>query len=306
MIWLAVPALMVIQEVKPPAPPISTASKSGVTVELWSVQKFSTKQALIKTSISGTEKARYSTVVVALQGETANGEWINLKQIELDASKAGGEWAESINPEAFLRWTGGTRLEIVSLEQSPLQVRLDATAKEAQATPKGKQAAGAKNTRYAFKDFQLGMFYRDFTREKEYRTERDFAITAILSETIANAECTVTLNFADYGKGQGKEPGNRLQLDYINVTADKSQFPTILAALKQKYGAPKASRSITKSNAMGATFHGLVVVWNNGGSSLVAEELGSNIDECRILWSAIGLGKSKAAKASSEKAAADL
>ena len=307
MIWMAlvVPAL-IQHEIKPTATPVSSATKAGVTVELLSVQKFSTKQALIRTGISGPERARYSTIVVALQGETSAGEWFELQRIELDASKMGGEWAESFEPSVWQRWVGGVRLEIVGLEQSPEQVRLEAIAKEIASRPKERQAARAKSSRYAFKEFQLGMYLKELTRARENFREDGYVANDVISDSIAGVECLVYLKFEDYGKSTSPDPGNRLQLDYINVTADKSAFSTILDALKQKFGAPVSSRAVTKSNAMGATFHGREVIWSNGNSILKAEELGSKIDECCISWIAKGLGKSLATKASKDKAAADL
>lgn len=134
MIWFVVPALILTpQEATPVATPISIATKAGITVELWSVDRASQNRALIKTTNGGKDKWRYSTIILLLKGETATGEWIDLKQIELDATKKGGEWSETFAQEAFSQWTGGTRIEIVGLELSHEQLRQNEIAKEPKA-----------------------------------------------------------------------------------------------------------------------------------------------------------------------------
>ena len=155
---------------------------------------------------------------------------------------------------------------------------------------------------YSFKDFKLGMSLSDFTALKPRITYKNdskkFEASRFIDTTIGSSKAKAFVLFNDYGKG--------LQLSYISITISKSDFSNATLALTAKYGDPKIKSEISKSNAMGATFHGERLIWNNGISTITAEGIGSKIDESDINFSHLKLGQSLQDKQDSEKAKKDI
>jgi len=153
---------------------------------------------------------------------------------------------------------------------------------------------------YSFKEFTLGMHMSDFNKIKPritYSTNGKFEASRFIDTTIGGQKAKAYLLFQDYGKG--------LQLYWIDLTLDKLDFYAAKEALISKFGNPDNLASITKLNAMGATFQGERLEWNNGTSKIVAESIGKKIDEASVGFWHLGLGESLGDKLNKPKAQKD-
>ncbi|BDU72345.1 hypothetical protein METEAL_15190 [Mesoterricola silvestris] len=97
-----------------------------------------------------------------------------------------------------------------------------------------------------------------------------------VKETIAGISSDMYCSFDDFGDG--------FQLAFFSFSPKKDDFTAIAEALVTKFGRPTRMDKVSKSNAMGAKFHGTEMEWENGTSRIVAEELGAKIDESRIIF----------------------
>ena len=141
---------------------------------------------------------------------------------------------------------------------------------------------------YAFKKFKLGMTYAEFKKLKPhvYSAHKEkYEASGFMEATIGGEEASAFYSFDDYGKG--------LQLGCILMTIPKSGFSLVKEALVSKYGQPTNTLNITKSNAMGATFDGEKLVWDNKASRISAESIGESIDtsEINFYYSTHGISK---------------
>lgn len=154
---------------------------------------------------------------------------------------------------------------------------------------------------YSFKDFKLGMTLAEFKNLKPrvtFKNNKKFETSLFIDTTIAGSGKQAYFLFREYGKG--------LQLSYISIQIPKADFPSVKEALISKYGSPTSTSNIVKSNAMGATFNGEKLIWNNDTSEIIAESIGSKIDEADINFSHLRLGQSKQDQEDSAKAKKDI
>jgi hypothetical protein len=154
---------------------------------------------------------------------------------------------------------------------------------------------------YSFKEFKLGMTLAEFNNLKThviFKTDDKFAASRIIYTTIGGAKGEAIFLFDEYGKG--------LQLTAISITIPKGDFSNAKLALTSKYGSPAYTVNIPKSNAMGATFNCESLVWKNDTSQIIAESIGSKIDEAEIKFNHLKLGQSKRAQEDSAKAKNDI
>jgi hypothetical protein len=146
------------------------------------------------------------------------------------------------------------------------------------------------------------MTLAEFNKLKPHVTYKNdkkrYEASRFVDTTIGGSKGQAYFLFNDYGKG--------LQLDYISITIPKGGFPDVKLALTSKYGPPNSTTDISKSNAMGATFSGESLIWNNGTSKIVAESIGTKIDEADITFSHLTLGNSKQDQEDSAKAKKDI
>jgi len=130
---------------------------------------------------------------------------------------------------------------------------------------------------FEIKGFKLGMKYeeakkllaRAFTADNERYNKR-----FVLHSTIAGNKCDIFPYFEDYGEG--------LILVTLTINTKKYGYRDIKAAIIEKYGNPIKEDLITKHNAMGASYNGEEAIWQNKISKIDLEEIGYNIDECRL------------------------
>lgn len=154
---------------------------------------------------------------------------------------------------------------------------------------------------YSFKDFKLGMTLTEFNNLKPrvtYKNDEKLQASRFVDTTIGGSDGRAFFLFNEYGKG--------LQLSYISITIPKTNFPSVKDALISKYGSPSSTSNIVKSNAMGATFNGEELIWQNGTSKITAVSIGNKIDEADINFHYDKLGLSKKYQEDSAKAKKDI
>jgi len=154
---------------------------------------------------------------------------------------------------------------------------------------------------YAFKEFRLGMTINEFNKLKPnvtYKNKREYQTSCFVDTTIGGANGKAYFIFDEYGK----EP----QLSFISVTIKKSDFDNVKDALLTKYGKPTSVSEEIKSNAMGAKFSSIKMVWQNDVSQLYIESVGEKINESQMILFHRKLGKSKQEKKDAAKAEKDI
>jgi hypothetical protein len=174
--------------------------------------------------------------------------------------------------------------------------------KNASTTPPKSIAPKPPAEPYSFKEFKLGMTIAEFYNLKPrvtYENAKKFETSLFIDTTIAGSGKQAYFHFGEYGTGLQ-------QLSYISITIPKSDFSKVKDALISKYGSPTSTSNIVKSNAMGATFHGEKLIWNNGTSEITAESIGGKIDEADVNFSHLRLDQSKQDQEDSAKAKKDI
>jgi hypothetical protein len=71
----------------------------------------------------------------------------------------------------------------------------------------------------------------------------------------------------------------------ISIELDSKDFEKVLEALLQKYGSPKTKSSETVTNAMGAQFENVLVVWDFGSQRIFARRFTDNIRTSSVSYS---------------------
>lgn len=125
---------------------------------------------------------------------------------------------------------------------------------------------------YELKGFRTGMPIEEFNKLSkviEDTNSSKYHKTYWIKSTLADIKTKYYIRFEDYGDG--------LILNGITIHFDKSDYDTIKATIIEKYGEPSNRKEVKKSNAMGASWTGEELTWDNKISSILLEELGGKV-----------------------------
>jgi len=156
---------------------------------------------------------------------------------------------------------------------------------------------------YAFKDCRLGMTLKEFTalgHKIFYAKNGKYTSSKITIDSIGGVKCEPYFEFDDYGDG--------LILNFIDIKTAKDEFSNVMTAMTSKFGQATKKENQKKKTAIGAVFEGIKYTWENGVSSIEAEEIGQKIDQSEICFFYIDPAgrKEKGAVEGAKKAASDI
>jgi len=136
---------------------------------------------------------------------------------------------------------------------------------------------------YTFKGDKLGMSLEDFRKrhvalkeeEKGEGTVSIVGYSRFLTEKVKD-------NVPLYSFVDGKLGNILISFDRSSTYGSADQFREVLESLIHTYGKPTAQETESYHNGFGAKFEGLVCKWDNGVSSILLQERGTDLKTCLL------------------------